>query len=66
MRWECLHAAGIDQHELRAKGIGPVSLEESIRFHAEVRPGEELDVSCFFEWGERKTFRVRQELRKPE
>jgi acyl-CoA thioester hydrolase len=63
-RWECLRAAGIDQSELLATGIGPVSLEERIRFHHELRPGEEVEVSCSFVWGEGKTFRVEQELRR--
>jgi acyl-CoA thioester hydrolase len=65
-RWECLRAAGVDQAELRAAGIGPVSLEERIRFHSEVLAGDELDVSCNFIWGEGKTFRVEQELRRPD
>jgi acyl-CoA thioester hydrolase len=63
-RWECLRAAGIDQSELLTIGIGPVSLEESIRFHHEVQAGEELDISCTFVWSEGKTFRVEQELRR--
>jgi acyl-CoA thioester hydrolase len=63
-RWECLRAAGIDQSELLASGIGPVSLEERIRFHHELQPGEEVEVSCSFVWGEGKTFRVEQELRR--
>jgi acyl-CoA thioester hydrolase len=63
-RWELLRAAGVDQGELLAAGIGPVSLEERIRFHREVRAGDELDVSCSFAWGEGKTFRVEQELRR--
>jgi acyl-CoA thioester hydrolase len=61
-RWECLRAAGIDQADLLARSIGPVSLEEKIRFHAEVRPGDELDVSCTYVWGERKTFLVKQRI----
>src|SRR3712207_1693827 len=65
-RWECLRTAGLDQHDLLAAGLGPVSLEERIRFHAELRPGEEVDVSCEFVWGEGKTFRVQQELRRPD
>lgn len=62
-RWECLRAAGIDQGGLLARGFGPVSLEERIRFHREIRPGEEVTVSCAFGWGEGKTFRVEQEIR---
>jgi acyl-CoA thioester hydrolase len=63
-RWECLRAAGIGQADLLARGIGPVSLEENIRFYAEVRPGDELVVSCRYVWGERKTFRVEQQMRR--
>src|ERR1017187_4476573 len=63
-RWECMRAAGIDQGELLTIGMGPVSLEETIRFHHEVRAGEELDVSCTFVWSEGKSFRVEQELRR--
>jgi acyl-CoA thioester hydrolase len=62
-RWECLRAAGIDQAGLAAKGIGPVSLEERIRFHHEIRAGEEVIVSCEFAWGEGKSFRIEQEIR---
>jgi acyl-CoA thioester hydrolase len=62
-RWECLRAAGIDQAGLRGQGIGPVSLEERIRFHREVSAGEQVDVSCVFVWGEGKTFRIEQEIR---
>ena len=62
-RWECLRAAGIDQGDLIGSGIGPVSLEERIRFHREVRPGEEVEVSCVFVWGTGKSFRIEQEIR---
>jgi acyl-CoA thioester hydrolase len=62
-RWECLRAAGIDQAELAARGIGPVSLEERIRFHHELRAGQEVVVSCAFTWGEGKSFRIEQEIR---
>ena len=63
-RWECLRAAGINQDELLADGVGPVSLEESIRYHKEVRAGDEIDVTCTFVFGDGKTFRVEQELRR--
>jgi acyl-CoA thioester hydrolase len=63
-RWECLRAAGIDQHALLAHGTGPVSLEENIRYHREVRAGDELDVTCAFVFGDAKTYRIQQELRR--
>ncbi|NBE99365.1 acyl-CoA thioesterase [Nonomuraea sp. KC401] len=65
-RWECLRAAGISVDDLWDHGIGPVTLENTIRYHRELRAGDEVDVTCAFEWGEGKTFRVRQEFRKPD
>jgi len=63
-RWECLRAAGISQRKLAAAGIGPVQLETTIRFHRELRAGDEVDVSCAFMWGDGKTFRVEQDFRR--
>jgi acyl-CoA thioester hydrolase len=63
-RWECLRAAGVDQYTLLAHRVGPVSIEEDIRFHHEVRAGDELDVTCTFVFGDGKTYRVEQELRR--
>jgi acyl-CoA thioester hydrolase len=65
-RWECMRAAGIDQAGLAAKGIGPVSLEERIRFHHEIQAGQEVAVSCKFTWGDGKSFRIEQEIRLPD
>ena len=65
-RWECLRAAGIDQAGLAAKGIGPVSLEERIRFHHEIHAGQEVVVSCTFTWGDGKSFGIEQEIRLPD
>ncbi|MFF0865449.1 acyl-CoA thioesterase [Nonomuraea sp. NPDC003560] len=62
-RWECLRAAGISTDDLREAGVGPVTLENTIRFHRELRAGDEVEVTCAFEWGEGKTFRIRQEFR---
>ena len=64
-RWECLRAAGVEHAALLRAGVGPVSLEESISFHHELRPGEDVDVSCTYVWGQGKTFRVKQELPGP-
>ncbi|GAA2103922.1 acyl-CoA thioesterase [Actinomadura alba] len=63
-RWECLRAAGIPGDKLFATGVGPVQLECTVRFKRELRGGDETEVSCEFEWGEGKTFRVLQEIRK--
>ena len=64
-RWECMRAAGIDQAALAAKGIGPVSLEERIRFRHEIQAGQEIVISCEFAWGEGTSFRIEQEIRLP-
>ncbi|MEV0323860.1 acyl-CoA thioesterase [Streptomyces sp. NPDC050658] len=63
-RWSMLRAAGIDQADLLAKGVGPVALENTIRYFSELRAGDEVEVSCGFVWGEGKTFRVEQSIHK--
>jgi acyl-CoA thioester hydrolase len=63
-RWECLRAAGISVDELIATGVGPVTLENTIRYHRELRAGDDVDITCTFHWGEGRTFRMRQELRR--
>lgn len=63
-RYECLRAAGVSVDELLAAGVGPVNLETNIRYHHELRGGDDVDVSCEFQWGEGKTFRVAQTLRR--
>jgi acyl-CoA thioester hydrolase len=62
-RWEYCRAAGVERDDLYAAGIGPATLEETIRYHRELRAGDELAVSCAFVWGEGKTFRAEQEFR---
>jgi acyl-CoA thioester hydrolase len=62
-RWELLRAAGIEQAALAAAAMGPVTLEERIRFRRELRAGDEVTVSCRVVWQDAKTFRVEQELR---
>lgn len=63
-RWSLLQAAGISQSGLIAKGVGPVTLETTIRFKRELRAGEEVDVTCDFLMDESKILRVEQEIRK--
>lgn len=63
-RWSVLRAAGIEQTDLLAKGVGPVALENTIRYLSELRAGDEVEVTCTFLWGERKTFRIEQVIRK--
>ena len=63
-RWSLLQAAGISQARLQGRGVGPVALETTIRYRRELLAGDEVDVTCAFEWGDGKTFRIRQEIRK--
>jgi acyl-CoA thioester hydrolase len=63
-RWEMLRAAGITPAALQESRTGPVVLETTIRYLAELRGGDEVDVSCAFEWGTGKTFRLSQEIRR--
>jgi acyl-CoA thioester hydrolase len=65
-RWSLLQAAGIGQNELIGKGVGPVALETTIRYLRELRAGDETLVTCVFSWGEGKTFRIEQQIRKPD
>jgi acyl-CoA thioester hydrolase len=63
-RWSLLQAAGITQAGLIARGVGPVALETTIRYKRELLAGDEVDVTCAFEWGGGKTFRIEQIVRK--
>lgn len=59
-RWEFLRSMGIPQDKLLATGVGPVTMETTIRFIRELRGGDRVDVTCAFEWGEGKSFRLVQ------
>ncbi|WP_328537552.1 acyl-CoA thioesterase [Streptomyces sp. NBC_00344] len=63
-RWSLLRHGGISQSDLLASGVGPVALETTIRYKRELLAGDEVDVSCAFVWGEGKTFRIEQTVRK--
>lgn len=62
-RWELLRAAGLPQDKLLADGVGPVALETTLKFRRELRGGDEVTVTCRFEFADGRTFRVRQEIR---
>ncbi len=47
-----------------AAAVGPVVPETTIRFRRELLAGDEVEVTCAFEWGEGETFRIRQIIRK--
>lgn len=61
--WECVRAAGVDVDRLLASGVGPVNLETTIRFHRELRGGDEVEVSCRLAFSDGKTYRVSHEFR---
>ncbi|GGV72131.1 MULTISPECIES: acyl-CoA thioesterase [Streptomyces] len=63
-RWSLMQAAGIGQADLREHQVGPVVLETTIRYRRELLAGDEVDVSCAFTWGDGKTFRIAQTMRK--
>ena len=64
VRWELLSAAGISQDALISSGVGPVQLEATIRYRRELRGGDEVDVTCDFEWGGGRTFQIHQDYRR--
>lgn len=39
-------------------------LENTIRYYSELRAGDKVEVTCAFIWGERKTFRIEQLIRR--
>ncbi|MPZ25158.1 MAG: thioesterase [Micromonosporaceae bacterium] len=66
-RWEFLRAAGIGPDTLLAAGVGPAALENTIRYRAELRGGDEVDVSCEFTWPTSgRTFRIAQQYHRPD
>jgi acyl-CoA thioester hydrolase len=65
-RWEFLRVAGIDHDALAVRGVGPVFLETVLRYRAELRYPDTVDVTCEMRWGSGKTFQVVQRLRRPD
>ncbi|GAA1889808.1 acyl-CoA thioesterase [Streptantibioticus ferralitis] len=65
-RWVMMLQAGVRQSALLDKGVGPVNIETTLRFHRELRAGDEVDVSCTFLWGEGKSFRMEQSIHTAE
>jgi acyl-CoA thioester hydrolase len=59
-RSEYLLRAGIDRETFLRQGKGPVILEAHMRYLAELRAGEEVQVTCEPEYGEGKTMAVVQ------
>lgn len=65
-RWELLRSAGVSVDTLVGTGVGPVALENTIRYRAELRGGDEVDVSCEFSWSSSRTFRIAQGFHRPD
>jgi acyl-CoA thioester hydrolase len=65
-RWEFLHASGVSHGDLVASGVGPALLKSTMRFHRELRAGDEVDVTCAFVWGAGKLFELVQDFRLPD
>ncbi|WP_067814878.1 acyl-CoA thioesterase [Nocardia inohanensis] len=63
-RWELLRAAGIQEEKMIASGIGPIVLENNIKYFRELHGGDEVTVSCEFEWAGGKVFKMRQFVTK--
>jgi acyl-CoA thioester hydrolase len=63
-RWALVQASGVDLDGLKAAGLGPVNLETTVRFQHELRVGDELEIHTTFSYGNGKTSRVHQELRR--
>ncbi|WP_067701296.1 acyl-CoA thioesterase [Nocardia jejuensis] len=63
-RWELLRAAGVQEEKMIGSGIGPVVLENTIKYFRELHGGDEVTVSCEFEWLGGKTFRMHQLISK--
>lgn len=61
-RWEHLSAAGISVERLLGSGVGPVFLESTIRWSAEVLAGDALTVNVIYDFPEQssKTFLIHQ------
>lgn len=63
-RTELFRTAGIDVPAMTAAGLGPVILESTVRFLAELRAGDEVAVLLGVRFGAGKTFRMDAELRR--
>ena len=63
-RTETFRELGLEITDLAAAGIGPVILETTVRFLAELRAGDEVEVVLDLRFGQGKTFRMDIELRR--
>ncbi|MBA0054227.1 acyl-CoA thioesterase [Streptomyces sp. AJS327] len=65
-RWTMLERAGIRQQDMLKAGVGPVALENTVRYQRELRAGDEVDIRCGFAWGTGRSFRVEQVFWRPD
>jgi YbgC/YbaW family acyl-CoA thioester hydrolase len=63
-RTETLRAAGVEVAPLAAAGLGPVILETTVRFLAELRLGDAVTVVTTVRFGAGKSFRMDAEIRR--
>lgn len=63
-RWEALRTAGLVPDKMLHAGLGSVVLESTVRHLRELHLGDEVTVTCEFEWGGGKVFRILQQIRK--
>lgn len=63
-RFQSVRAAGVSVEGMLGDGMGPVNLETVIRYHNELRAGEEVDVTCEWKWATGKTYRVEHVFRR--
>lgn len=62
--WEGFRAAGVTQDVLRENGVAPIRLSEIVRYHDELRAGDDVDITTEVSWGEGKTFKAQKEFRR--
>ncbi|MFF0488227.1 acyl-CoA thioesterase [Nocardia sp. NPDC003482] len=63
-RWEIMRAAGVVPEKLRERNLGPVVLESTIKYRRELYLGDEVRVTCAFDWGTGKVFHFHQQILK--
>jgi YbgC/YbaW family acyl-CoA thioester hydrolase len=63
-RTESLREAGVGMAALTEAGLGPVLLETTVRFLAELRVGDAVEVATTVRFGTGKTFRMDSEIRR--
>jgi acyl-CoA thioester hydrolase len=63
-RWAMLQAGGISPPAFIARGVGPVTLETTVRFRRELTIADSIVVASVFAWGDGKTWNLEQTIRR--